>query len=393
MLMKELNHFGDCSGLRISFAKSSILSTGICSSDLEEIMEITGFTQGSFPFRYLGIPVADSRLSIAQFSPFIDKISNYINDWAGSSISYTSRTELVRNFLWGGKCNVFKQPLVAWKEITLPKIEGGFGIRNPKVWNKALLSKILWDIQSKKDSLWVHWVHHFYLKCKSFWAYKIKYDDSPLSKQIIALRDELIAFEETKHAAIQKLNQWSINGEMQSKLAYDHFRPRGIKLKWPKIIWNSNTIPKQAFIFWLGMKGKLLTKDRLHDPQVIKESRGTGVQAKMKKLALASSTYFLWEARNLRIFEGKVQSPKAGPSLPVHLTVGLCLGEEKVLMLVLVYDDAQLDMPAAIMIFCWLAWFSPGVEALDPKFYLDLDGCCWSWCVADGLVLILGPYL
>lgn len=149
---------------------------------------------------------------------------------------------------------------------------------------------------------------------------------------------------------------------MQSKLAYDHFRLRGIKLKWPKIIWNSNTIPKKAFIFWLGMKGKLLTKDRLHDPQVdqscslcraedesidhlffrchfvrqvwskikswlglhrslttlkaavkwvIKEARGTGIQAKMKKLALASSTYFLWEARNLRIFEGKVQSPEA----------------------------------------------------------------------------------
>ena len=36
---------------------------------------------------------------------------------------------------------------------------------------------------------------------------------------------------------------------------------------------------------------------------------GTGIQAKMKKLALTSTTYFLWEARNLRIFEGKLQSP------------------------------------------------------------------------------------
>ena len=168
----------------------------------------------------------------------------------------------------GGKCREFKQPLVAWKDITLPKIEGGLGIRNPKAWNKALLSKTLWDIHSKKYSLWVQWVHHNYLKRSTFWTYRIKHENSPLFKQIIALRDEIIASEGTEHAAIQKLNQWSFNGELQSKLAYDHFRSRGNKLKWPKIIWNSNATPDHAFIFWLGMKGKLLTKDRLHDPQL-----------------------------------------------------------------------------------------------------------------------------
>ena len=197
MLMKELNHFGDCSGLRINFTKFSILSAGICTFDLENILDHTGFIQGSFPFRYLGIPVADSMLSIAQYSPLIYKISNYINAWVGSSLSYAGRSELVRsvlqgvecfwlsilpipmgvrkkivticrNFLWGGKCREFKQPLVAWKDITLPKIEGGLGIRNPKAWNKALLSKTLWDIHSKKDSLWVHWVHQIYLKHSTF---------------------------------------------------------------------------------------------------------------------------------------------------------------------------------------------------------------------------------
>ena len=44
---------------------------------------------------------------------------------------------------------------------------------------------------------------------------------------------------------------------------------------------------------------------------IIKEARGTGIQAKVKKLGLESTTYFLWEARDLRIFEGKVQVPEA----------------------------------------------------------------------------------
>ena len=110
------------------------------------------------------------------------------------------------------------------------------------------------------------------------------------------------------------------------------------------------------------MKGKLLTKDRLHDPQldqtcclcraevesvdhlffryhfvrqvwskiksrlglhrslitlkvvvkwVIKEARGTGIQAKAKNLGLTSTTYSLWETRNLRIFQGNVHSLEA----------------------------------------------------------------------------------
>ena len=68
-------------------------------------------------------------------------------------------------------------------------------------------------------------------KALNFWAYRVKHEDSPLIKQIIALRDDIIASEGTEQAAIQKLNQWSINGELQSKLAYDHFRPRGNNLK------------------------------------------------------------------------------------------------------------------------------------------------------------------
>ena len=118
--------------------------------DLEAIKRISGFAQGSFPFKYLGIPVTASRLTIAQFSPLIDKISDYISTWAGASLSYAGRIELIksvlqgvecywlsilpipaevrakitqlcRNFLWSGMATVNKKPLVAWKEVTRPK--------------------------------------------------------------------------------------------------------------------------------------------------------------------------------------------------------------------------------------------------------------------------------
>ncbi|GFY92965.1 hypothetical protein Acr_08g0013610 [Actinidia rufa] len=212
---------------------------------MEIIKAITSFSQGSFPFRYLGIPVADSRLSIAQYSPMIDKVSGYISAWAGANLSYAGRLELIksvlqgvecfwlsilptpagvqakiiqlcRNFLWSGKCSENKRPLVAWKDITLPKIEGGLGIRNSKAWNKALLSKTMWDIQSKKDPLWVQWVHHIYMKHTNFWDYQIKHEDSPLIKQVIALRDEITVAEQSQQAAAQK--NYSVDGQWGAEL-------------------------------------------------------------------------------------------------------------------------------------------------------------------------------
>ena len=58
----------------------------------------------------------------------------------------------------------------------------------------------------------------------------------PLIEQIMAIRDELIASEETEQAAFQKLNQWTVNGKLQFKLAYEFFRPMKSKLTWLKLV-------------------------------------------------------------------------------------------------------------------------------------------------------------
>jgi hypothetical protein len=55
---------------------------------------------------------------------------------------------------------------VAWKKIALPLDEGGLGIRDLSTWNITLLSKLLWNIQAKKDNLWVKWINVKYLRGK-----------------------------------------------------------------------------------------------------------------------------------------------------------------------------------------------------------------------------------
>ncbi|XP_057468718.1 uncharacterized protein LOC130757916 [Actinidia eriantha] len=139
LFMDKLNHFREYSGLKISLSKSSFFSAGISATNLETIKAIRGFSQGV-------------RAKI---------------------------TQLCRNFLWSGKCTMNKRPLVALKDASLPKQEGGLGIRNSKAWNKALLSKTLWDIQAKKATLWVQWVHQIYMNRVTFWEYRNKHEDSP----------------------------------------------------------------------------------------------------------------------------------------------------------------------------------------------------------------------
>ncbi|XP_057471089.1 uncharacterized protein LOC130759899 [Actinidia eriantha] len=133
LIMDCLKKFGECSGFHISDSKSNVFMAGISREIMKEIKTITGFSSSKFPFRYLGIPVAASRLTIDGRKGQ----SNFI----------------VQKFPWGGKAVVFNKPLVAWREICLPKSGGGLDFIDLHAWNLALLSKSLWNLQSKKDCL------------------------------------------------------------------------------------------------------------------------------------------------------------------------------------------------------------------------------------------------
>lgn len=45
----------------------------------------------------------------------------------------------------------------------------GLGLRDLRTWNKALLVKTLWNIHTKKDTLWVKWVNEFFLRGRPIW--------------------------------------------------------------------------------------------------------------------------------------------------------------------------------------------------------------------------------
>lgn len=255
---------------------------------------------------------------------------------------------LCRRFLWNSS-----RSLVAWREMCLPKIEGGLGFKNLSCWNSALLSKVLWDFHCKKDSLWVRWVNHVYLGDTTIWGRLPKKDDSPLLKKIFLIRDAICQKEGSVDAAVQVMESWKDGGSINLLHAYNYFRPKGPRKIWSRDVWNAAVPPKHGFTLWLGMKSKLLTKDNLQFLDIDrtcslcgaseethqhlffqceissriwgqikdwmglrrsmstlasalkwlkKEARGSPWQSKAKRVALACTVYYIRSALNRLIF-------------------------------------------------------------------------------------------
>lgn len=133
------------------------------------------------------------------------------------------------------------------------------------------------------------------------------------------------------------------------------------KVEWKDVVWFKQFNPRHAFILWLAVQGKLMTKDRvakwqsnsckqcalcksgndshehlffkckyteeiwtrlgnlrwgmgvqftlqevLHDIERLKGKKNIGIV--VNKLILADAVYFIWQERNFRIFQDKERS-------------------------------------------------------------------------------------
>jgi hypothetical protein len=212
ILLQQLLVFGRMSGLTINATKSFIFFGGVGEDTKRAILLHTGFAEGSFPFKYLGVPLSPHRLLASQYHPLLHKLESCIQSWLGKHLSYAGRlvliksvlhgmvqlwlnifpmpsivvskiTSLCRNFLWSGNPQSNKSALVAWKQVCLPLNEGGLGILDIAAKNKCFLARQLWNIHLKSDSFWIRWVHQFYLTHGTIWSSRAHKSSSPLWKK------------------------------------------------------------------------------------------------------------------------------------------------------------------------------------------------------------------
>lgn len=61
-----------------------------------------------------------------------------------------------------------KAPL-AWEKVCAPRSAGGFNVIDMMTWNKAAISKHLWNRCQEKHRMWILWIHNYYIKWVQAW--------------------------------------------------------------------------------------------------------------------------------------------------------------------------------------------------------------------------------
>jgi hypothetical protein len=95
-LKNTLTMFEQISGMRINFHKSELTPINLKDSQTHDIAHVFSFPVGSFPIKYLGVPLHFEKLKRENIQPLVDKIMQKISGWKGRLLSYATRvTRLV----------------------------------------------------------------------------------------------------------------------------------------------------------------------------------------------------------------------------------------------------------------------------------------------------------
>ncbi|XP_022551648.2 uncharacterized protein LOC106378242 [Brassica napus] len=101
-------------------AKSEIFFGGFNSIEASVISDLSGFKIGTFPTRFLGLPLNPSRISMATLQPFIEKITLKLNSWTVKSLSFAGKVILVASGVYGMvnfKSSVFALPKRFYEKV------------------------------------------------------------------------------------------------------------------------------------------------------------------------------------------------------------------------------------------------------------------------------------
>ncbi|XP_074282487.1 uncharacterized protein LOC141607006 [Silene latifolia] len=159
VMLRSFATFSAGSGLVMNSDKSDIYFNGMDVGEIAYILNVSGFKEGAFPFKYLGIPISYKRMAIGDCTKLVEKVVERIRGWVVRKISYA------------GSEGYHRTPYVAWAKICQDKKVGGLGIVNCRLWNIAMLGKYTWWLASKADHLWVRWVNHIYIKGQDWFHY------------------------------------------------------------------------------------------------------------------------------------------------------------------------------------------------------------------------------
>nr|GEV06785.1 RNA-directed DNA polymerase, eukaryota, reverse transcriptase zinc-binding domain protein [Tanacetum cinerariifolium] len=175
VLRRGLDEFSMCSGLYPSMEKSTSYLCNVPNDIKVQISLGMTFKESTLPIRYLGVPMMTRKLRNDDCWVLINNLKKKIFDWKNKYLSYAGKLHLIasvlsslnvywasmfvlpknictsidrilKDFLWSFKESRKGFTSVAWKDICVPKSQGGLGLRSMKLMNEGLMIKYLWNI-------------------------------------------------------------------------------------------------------------------------------------------------------------------------------------------------------------------------------------------------------
>nr|GEZ71005.1 hypothetical protein [Tanacetum cinerariifolium] len=267
--------------------------------------------------------------------------------------------QIMRSFLWCPSDSSRGKAKVAWDVFCLSKDEGGLGIRRLAHFNSALMEGVLtWpqDLMGKYPSLSICTAPTSTENDQLVWRLN---DGTVKSFSVnqVCLSICTAPTSTENDQLVWRLNDGTVKSFSVNQV-WCAIRPRDSKVVWYGMVWFHAYIPRHAFNLWLIIKRKLKTQDMVcvwdvspnlgntcslcevvmdsHEHLFFKYSFADAVWSHMKtlvgldqvshdvydvithfgmnakrksthvviaKMVLATSTYFIWQERNWRLFK------------------------------------------------------------------------------------------
>jgi hypothetical protein len=179
-LKNLFTRYAMASGQVVNASKSTIYAGSIPQARVLQIALFLGFSIGTLPFIYLGVPIFKGKPKAIFLQHIADKIKTKLAAWKASLLSIAGRVQLVisvvqsmlvysisiyswpvsllkdlerwiKNFIWSGDLDKRKLVTVAWKKVCRPLSEGGLGIRSLITLNEASNLKLCWDLLNSQE--------------------------------------------------------------------------------------------------------------------------------------------------------------------------------------------------------------------------------------------------
>ena len=183
IILAILDIFMEALGTLVNKDKSHVYFFNINNACQQYLARLLGFHIGSFPMRYLGVPLCKTQLRVADWHDLIIKMEQKLQNWAFQVLNAPGRLILLKSilqsipiyqllgraalksicnqlvslftkFLWQGLQNNRKWPLVSWQTLIKSKSAGGLGLHDPLLLNQVMGAKLWWKWLQGGNDLW-----------------------------------------------------------------------------------------------------------------------------------------------------------------------------------------------------------------------------------------------